>query len=157
MSDYNYVGSSKKIVSGTTHTVQSSSDPRVPTFLSMNFSGQEAVPGLTEGKSLLKEQEAETPGLLPPSRHLHFLIPSYSIVANSGLANSPGLRALWVSMQIPSQGYVLVSALPLLSPGQTWTSSDRLVSDKLILFLAGKFILKLKWIKASQILYFVKV
>ena len=31
----------------------------------------------------------EQPGRPPTSPHLHFLIPSYSIVANSGLANSP--------------------------------------------------------------------
>ena len=61
------LGPSKNRVWDNTHSA-GSSDPRVPILIN-ELSGQEAVPGLTEGKSLLKEQEAETPGLLPPDTY----------------------------------------------------------------------------------------
>ena len=107
----------------------SSSEPHVTILI--NFRGQEAVTGLTEGKrSLLKVARSRDPGA-PPS------LPTLTL-SNSKLQHSCKFRtckfprtAGSLSMQIPSQGYtVLVSASSLPSPGQTWTRSDRLVSDK---------------------------
>ena len=135
----------------TTHSVHQS---LVSPFLSMNVLGQEAVPGLTEGKSLLKEQEAETPGLLPPS------LPTLTL-SNSKLQHSCKFRTCKFPRTAGSLGVYANPQSGLragVSPPSplSWPDldklrgSDRLVSDKTrrqtFFFLARLFILKLKWI-----------
>ena len=113
----------------TTQIMQSSSEHNVPILINNCLSVRS---GASEaGEALCSDARAVTPGL-PPSRHLHFLILSYNIVANSGLANSPG-RLSGCLCKSPVRVTCSVSASSLSSAGQTWTrlrNSNRLVSDK---------------------------
>ena len=113
----------------TTQIIQSSSKPHMLLSFYQCLSFRSKLQRRRCKIEVVRCKKQRPQDTLTPSRHLHFLILSYSIVANSGLANSLGRLSGCLCMQIPSQGYVFCVS-PLLWPdrGQL-RDADRLVTD----------------------------